>query len=211
MSWLHKGVRKILIVLASPALIVTLLVSGITQARAESAVDSIAGFHKFADREVGSDSGRSSGSRGSRSANRAATDQTEASTGSSRRAKGRQVASLGGGGDYSPPTPRGSLSGGGNVRWVADSGCLNGTLRGVVANVAASYGSVTVNSTCRSSERNRSVGGAPKSYHLSGNAVDFRVSGNISGAASYLSGLGGGYKHMGGGLFHVDTGPKRPF
>jgi len=129
---------------------------------------------------------------------------------SSRRAKGRQVASLGGG-DFSAPKPSRSLSGGGNINWAANSSCLNGTLRGVVASVAANYGSVTVNSTCRSPGHNARVGGAPKSYHLSGDAVDFRVHGNIGAAASYLASLGGGYKHYGGGLFHVDTGPRRPF
>lgn len=128
----------------------------------------------------------------------------------SRRSKGRQVASLGGG-DFSAPKPSRSLSGGGNISWAANSGCLNGTLRGVVASVAANYGSVTVNSTCRSAGHNARVGGAPKSYHLTGNAVDFRVHGNIGAAASYLASLGGGYKHYGGGLFHVDTGPRRPF
>jgi Peptidase M15 len=126
-----------------------------------------------------------------------------------RRSRGVQVASLGGGG-YSAPKPR-SLGGGGGINWIASSSCLNGTLRGIVSHVAANYGSVTVNSTCRSSERNRNVGGAPKSYHLSGDAVDFRVHGNVSGAVAYLSGRSGGYKHMGGGLFHVDTGPTRRF
>lgn len=127
------------------------------------------------------------------------------------RAKGRQVASLGGGEEFSAPKPGRSLSGGGNITWAASAGCLNGSLRSAVAHVAANYGSVTVNSTCRSAGHNRSVGGAPKSYHLSGDAVDLRVHGNASGAASYLASLGGGYKHYGGGLFHVDTGPRRPF
>jgi Peptidase M15 len=126
-----------------------------------------------------------------------------------RRSRGVQVASLGGGG-YSAPKPR-SLGGSGGINWIASSSCLNGTLRGIVSHVASNYGSVTVNSTCRSNERNRRVGGAPKSYHLSGDAVDFRVHGNVSGAVAYLSGRSGGYKHMGGGLFHVDTGPTRRF
>ncbi len=129
---------------------------------------------------------------------------------SKRRSKGRQVASLGNGASHYTP-PKGSLSGGSNIRWAANAACLNGTLRGVVASIAASFGAVTVSSTCRSVRRNARAGGAPRSYHLTGNAVDFRVRGNISGAASYLSSRGGGYKHMGGGLFHIDTGPRRPF
>lgn len=107
--------------------------------------------------------------------------------------------------------PRKSIASGGGVRWVASSGCLNGTLRAVVNRVAASYGSVTVSSTCRSRGHNASVGGARKSQHLTGNAVDFRVHGNVRGAYAYLAGPGrvGGFKHYGGGLFHVDTGPVR--
>jgi hypothetical protein len=124
-----------------------------------------------------------------------------------RRSRDVQVASLGGG--YSAPKPR-SLGGSGGINWVASAGCLSGSLRGVVSHVASNYGSVTVSSTCREHGQNRRAGGAPKSYHLSGDAVDFRVHGNVSAAAAYLSGLGGGYKHMGGGLFHVDTGPRRP-
>ena len=139
------------------------------------------------------------------------SDSDEPAPSRRRASRGRQVASLGRDSDFSAPKPERSLSGGGNIRWVANAGCLDGSLRSAVAAVAANYGSVTVSSTCRSAGHNARVGGAPKSYHLSGNAVDFRVSGNISGAASYLAGLGGGYKHYGGGLFHVDTGPRRSF
>lgn len=123
--------------------------------------------------------------------------------------KGVKVASLGNT-YYTPSTPKKSLSGGGGgVKWVANSGCLNSSLKSLVNQVAANYGPVTVSSTCRSASHNKSVGGAPKSYHLSGNAVDFRVHGNVSGAAAYLKSRVGGYKND-GGLFHIDTGPRRP-
>lgn len=103
------------------------------------------------------------------------------------------------------------LGTGGGIRWAASSGCLNGTLRSVVAQVAASYGSVTVNSTCRSRRHNAAVGGAHRSQHLTGNAVDFRVHGNVRGVYAFLRSQGGvgGLKHYGGGLFHIDTGPRR--
>ena len=108
-------------------------------------------------------------------------------------------------------TPSKSIAGGGGIRWVASSSCLNGTLRSVVAQLAANYGSVTVNSTCRSKSHNRKVGGASKSHHLTGNAVDFRVRGNTRGLYAFLRSHGslGGVKHYGGGLFHIDTGPRR--
>ncbi|HMN36807.1 MAG TPA: D-Ala-D-Ala carboxypeptidase family metallohydrolase [Hyphomicrobium sp.] len=127
-----------------------------------------------------------------------------------KKSKGYRVAALGDaayGDDYQPKK---SLSGGG-VRWAASSGCLNGALRSVVYQVAANFGPVTVNSTCRSKGHNRAVGGAPRSQHLSGNAVDFRVHGNTRGVYAFLrsSGSIGGLKHYGGGLFHVDTGPRR--
>ncbi|MBA4132693.1 MAG: hypothetical protein C0519_14880 [Hyphomicrobium sp.] len=107
--------------------------------------------------------------------------------------------------------PTKSVAGGGGIRWVASAGCLNGTLRSVVAQVAANYGSVTVSSTCRGKSHNRKVGGAPKSHHLTGNAVDFRVRGNVGAVYAYLRSHGsiGGVKHYGGGLFHIDTGPRR--
>lgn len=125
--------------------------------------------------------------------------------------KGVRVAALGN--TYYPEAsspPAKSLSGGG-VRWVASAGCLNGTLKSVIYSVAANYGPVTVNSTCRSKGHNRRVGGAPRSKHLSGNAVDFRVRGNVGAVYAYLksSGSVGGLKHYGGGLFHIDTGERR--
>ena len=106
--------------------------------------------------------------------------------------------------------PRRSLSGG-SVNWIADSGCLTGTLRSIIGSLASNFGPVTVNSTCRSRSRNASVGGAPKSYHLQGEAADFRINGNVSAAYASLRNNGnvGGLKHYGGGLFHIDTGPRR--
>jgi hypothetical protein len=106
--------------------------------------------------------------------------------------------------------PRRSLSGG-SVNWSADAGCLDSTLRGIIRKLASNYGPLTVNSTCRSRSRNASVGGAPKSYHLKGEAVDFRVQSNVSAAYASLRDNGnvGGLKHYGGGLFHIDTGPRR--
>jgi hypothetical protein len=121
-----------------------------------------------------------------------------------------RVASLGGGFNAAPSTGP-SVSGGGGIRWAASSGCLNSGLRSVVASVASLFGSVNVNSTCRSRGHNRRVGGARQSHHLTGNAVDFRVRGNWRGVWAYLRSSGGvgGLKHYGGGLFHIDTGARR--
>ena len=65
-----------------------------------------------------------------------------------RRSAGVQVASLGP--DKQPSLSDAPSVGGGAVRWVASSGCLNAKLRRIVGEVAAAYGPVTVNSTCRS-------------------------------------------------------------
>jgi hypothetical protein len=103
------------------------------------------------------------------------------------------------------------LSGGSTIRWIASPRCLAGSLRGVLAQVAANFGPITVNSTCRNPRHNRRVGGAPRSYHLTGNAVDFRISGNPGRVLAFLSrqrGVGG-LKHYGRGVFHIDTGPRR--
>lgn len=109
------------------------------------------------------------------------------------------------------PSRRSVTGGGGGLTWAASSGCLNGTLVSLVQDVASSYGPITVSSTCRSKGHNASVGGAQHSHHLTGDAVDFRVHGNVSGAIAFLRSNGsvGGFHHYGGGLFHIDTGPKR--
>jgi hypothetical protein len=123
---------------------------------------------------------------------------------------GVRVAALGT--SYVPSEPRKSITGGTGIRWVASAGCLAGSLKGVLGQLASSYGRVTVSSTCRSVGRNRAVGGARKSKHLTGNAADFRVHGaSISAVYAYLRSNGsvGGLKHYGGGLFHIDTGPRR--
>jgi hypothetical protein len=101
----------------------------------------------------------------------------------------------------SPPVPP--------VNWVASSRCLAARLRATINYVARNYGSVRVNSTCRSRRHNRRVGGAGRSYHIGGRAADIRIFGNIRAAARYLRRVVGGYKHYGGGRFHIDTGPKR--
>src|SRR5262245_1536987 len=85
---------------------------------------------------------------------------------------GLQLASLGRDSPRQDSATR-SLTGG-QVRWSASPGCLNATLRQVIAEVSAQFGPVSVNSTCRSRQHNASVGGAPHSQHLSGNAVDFK-------------------------------------
>jgi hypothetical protein len=126
-----------------------------------------------------------------------------------KRKKGYKVASLDGG-NYGNYEPKKSLSGGG-VRWAASSGCLDSGIKAVIYQVASNFGPVTVNSTCRNRGHNRSVGGAPKSKHLSGDAADFRVHGNVRGVYAFLksSGSVGGLKHYGGGLFHIDNGDRR--
>lgn len=126
-----------------------------------------------------------------------------------KRAQATRVAALGGA-VPNVAAPSASLTGGG-IAWRASSACLAGNLRSIVASLTG-YGSVTVNSTCRSPGRNRRVGGARKSWHLTGNAVDFRIHGaNISRVYAMLRGSVGGIKHYGGGRFHIDNGPKRSF
>ena len=127
-----------------------------------------------------------------------------------KKSKGVKVAALGN--SYAPDEPKAkkSLTGGG-VNWVASSGCLDSSLKAVIYQVASNYGPLRVNSTCRSKGHNRSVGGASKSKHLSGDAADFRVFGNVGAVYAYLKGNGsvGGLKHYGGGLFHIDNGERR--
>ena len=114
-------------------------------------------------------------------------------------------------GDHHLQPKKPQITGGGGVKWVASSGCLAASLKSVIYQGAASFGPVTVNSTCRSKGRNAAVGGARRSKHLSGEAADFRVRGNIGAVHAFLrsSGSVGGLKHYGGGLFHIDNGQRR--
>ncbi len=126
-----------------------------------------------------------------------------------KKAKGVRVAALGNS-YYPDPTPKKSLTGG-SVRWVASSGCLDAGIRSVVYQIAASFGPLTVSSTCRGKSHNRKVGGATKSKHLTGDAADLRVHGNPRGLYAFLRSHGsvGGVHHYGGGLYHIDNGPRR--
>jgi len=97
------------------------------------------------------------------------------------------------------------------IRWVAAADCLAGGLRSVLVELATTFGPLVVNSTCRSRAHNAKVGGAKRSFHLTGNAVDFRVPGNPRPVLAFLRARKdvGGLKHYGGGVFHVDSGPRR--
>lgn len=98
-----------------------------------------------------------------------------------------------------------------SINWRASASCLADPLRAVLDLVAEAFGPLTVNSTCRSPAHNRHVGGAPRSYHLTGNAVDFRVPSNYGEVHTFLKKMRkvGGLSHYGGGVFHIDTGPRR--
>jgi hypothetical protein len=127
-----------------------------------------------------------------------------------RRRLGPMLASLGR--DFAVPLPStGPSPLGEPVRWVASAKCLTASLRTVIAQIAANFGPVRVNSTCRSRRHNARVGGAKRSYHLTGSAADFRVSKNIKEVYAFLRGTRtvGGLKHYGFGLFHIDIGPRR--
>jgi len=119
---------------------------------------------------------------------------------------GQVVASLG----PTPPLAPPKISDG-PINWVASPNCLANPLRTVLSEVAALFGAVRVNSTCRSRAHNARVGGASRSYHLTGNAVDFRVAANTAAVSRFLLGkkIVGGFKHYGFGVFHIDTGPRR--
>ena len=108
-----------------------------------------------------------------------------------------------------PPVP--PKTSGGPINWVASPNCLASPLRAVLSEVAALFGAVRVNSTCRSKTHNAQVGGASRSYHLTGNAVDFRIAANTAAVSRFLLGKKavGGFKHYGFGVFHIDTGPRR--
>lgn len=125
---------------------------------------------------------------------------------------GPMVASLGRDLLAPPPSAGPGLTGD-PIRWLplASSECLAGPLRGVLSELAATFGPLTVRWTCRDKQLNARVGGAKRSYHLTGNAVDFNMTGNYRAILAFLKAKKevGGLKHYGGGAFHIDTGPRR--
>ncbi|MFZ1680003.1 MAG: D-Ala-D-Ala carboxypeptidase family metallohydrolase [Rhizobiaceae bacterium] len=98
-----------------------------------------------------------------------------------------------------------------HIAWNAPSGCVPGRLKSVLERAARRYGPITVNSSVRSTAKNRKVGGRKRSYHLSCQAVDFRIHGAARGVMSWLAGQKevGGLKRYASGFYHIDTGPRR--
>ena len=132
--------------------------------------------------------------------------------GSTAEGVGPLLASLGR--EFFAPAPASAPSLTGDaIKWrpTALTDCLATPLRGVLLELAEAFGPITVRWTCRSKEVNARVGGAKRSYHLTGEAVDFNVTGNWRAVLAFLQAKKqvGGLKHYGGGAFHIDTGPRR--
>ncbi len=98
-----------------------------------------------------------------------------------------------------------------HIAYLAPSNCVPSGLKAVLAQVSKKFGPITVNSTFRSTGKNRSIGGKGHSMHLSCRAVDFRVHGNTSGLIKWLASNHsvGGYNRYPAGFYHIDNGPKR--
>lgn len=97
------------------------------------------------------------------------------------------------------------------LRASAPTNCLPGNLTQVVADLAAKFGPVSVESTHRTSGRNARAGGARHSLHLSCRAIDFRVRTRTSGVMAYLRSRAevGGLKIYRNGIIHIDNGERR--
>jgi uncharacterized protein YcbK (DUF882 family) len=97
------------------------------------------------------------------------------------------------------------------LRASAPTNCLPGSLREVVADVAAKFGPVSVESTHRSRGRNWRAGGARQSLHLACRAMDFRVRTRVRGVMAYLRSRPevGGLKVYRNGIIHIDNGSRR--
>jgi len=128
-------------------------------------------------------------------------------TGSGAQGVGPMVASLGREFFAPPPTSLPSLTEDA-IKWLptALTDCLAAPLLAVLTELAAAFGPVTVRWTCRSEEVNARVGGAKRSYHLTGDAVDFNMTGNYRAILAFLQAKKevGGLNHYGGGAFHID-------
>jgi Peptidase M15 len=97
------------------------------------------------------------------------------------------------------------------LRGSAPTQCLPGSLTAVLADVSARFGTVSIQSTHRSSSRNRQAGGARQSLHLSCRAIDFRIRSRVKGVMAYLRSRPevGGLKVYRNGIIHIDNGSRR--
>lgn len=97
------------------------------------------------------------------------------------------------------------------LRRSTPTNCLPGDLKTVLADVANRFGSVSVQSTHRSPQRNRRAGGASRSLHLDCRAIDFRVKARGRAVMSFLREHKsvGGLKMYRNGIIHIDNGERR--
>ncbi len=91
---------------------------------------------------------------------------------------------------------------------------LHPRLSRLLVAVRRHYGKpIVVSSGCRSYKRNRRVGGAKRSLHLSCKAADFKVVGvskaSLRRYVSKLAGRGGVGTYCGRSIVHLDVGPVR--
>ncbi|NIX76213.1 D-Ala-D-Ala carboxypeptidase family metallohydrolase [Microvirga terricola] len=97
------------------------------------------------------------------------------------------------------------------VQASAPTKCLPGDLREVVGDIAAKFGTVSIESTHRTAGHNWRAGGARHSLHLSCRAIDMRVHSRTRGLMAYLRSRPevGGLKIYRNGLIHIDNGERR--
>jgi uncharacterized protein YcbK (DUF882 family) len=97
------------------------------------------------------------------------------------------------------------------LRRSTPTNCLPGDLKTVIADVANRFGTVSVQSTHRSPQRNRRAGGAGRSLHLDCRAIDFRVKARGREVMSFLRKHDsvGGLKMYRNGIIHIDNGERR--
>lgn len=97
------------------------------------------------------------------------------------------------------------------IRSSTPTNCLPGDLKLVLADIAKRFGTVSVQSTHRTPQRNRRAGGARKSLHLACRAIDFRVKVRGREVMTFLRNNKsvGGLKMYRNGIIHIDNGDRR--
>jgi len=97
------------------------------------------------------------------------------------------------------------------LRSSTPTNCLPGDLKVVLAEVAKRFGKVSIQSTHRTPQRNRRVGGARRSLHLDCRAIDFRVNARGRDVMAFLRNNKsvGGLKMYRNGVIHIDNGARR--